>query len=167
MNIDTRRFTATALLTAMAVIIPFIVVFKVVVPPFTATLGAHVPMFLSMFLGPWPAVLVGLGSALGFFLNLGPIVGARAFMHVFTALAGSAMLEKGFSYKTVVLITAPIHGLLEVLVILPFVPYNAYDLFIVTGAGTVLHHAVDAFIAFALLKVLSKTHVFNAVRTDH
>ena len=44
-----RKLTITALLTAIAIIIPYVVVFKVIVPPFTATLGSHVPMFLSIF----------------------------------------------------------------------------------------------------------------------
>ena len=58
-TMDTKRLTMTALLTALAILVPFIVVFKVIVPPFSATLGSHVPMFLSMFLGPWAAVVVG------------------------------------------------------------------------------------------------------------
>jgi len=158
---DTRKFTITALLTALAIVIPFAVFFKVIIPPFTATLGSHVPMFFSMFLGPWAAVMVGLGSALGFFLNLGPLVGARAFMHVFVALAGSVLLIKGVSYRLVVLITAPLHGLLEVLVVLPFVDFNAYNLFIVTGVGTMLHHCVDAAISYVLLKVLDRSRIYH------
>ncbi|HHY81413.1 MAG TPA: ECF transporter S component [Clostridiales bacterium] len=157
---DTRRFTITALLTALAIIIPFAVFFKVIIPPFTATLGSHVPMFLSMFIGPWAAIMVGLGSALGFFMNLGPLIGARAFMHVFVALAGSVLLKKGFSFWAVVLITAPLHGLLEVLVVYPFVDYNAYNLFIITGVGTMLHHCVDAAISYVLMKLLNKSRVY-------
>lgn len=165
-TMNTKKFTITALLTALAVIIPFVVVFKVYIPPFSATLGSHVPMFLSMFLGPWAAVMAGLGSSLGFFLTLGPLIGARAFMHVFVALAGSAMIQRGVSYTKVVAITAPLHGLLEVLVVLPFVTFNAYNLFVITGVGTMLHHGVDGVIAYALLKALDRSRVFNAVRTD-
>ncbi len=165
-TMDTKKLTMTALLTALAILIPFIVVFKVIVPPFSATLGSHVPMFISMFLGPWAAVVVGLGSALGFFLTLGPLIGARAFMHVFVALAGAAMIQRGVSYKKAFLITAPIHGLLEVLVVLPFVPFDAYKLFVVTGLGTMLHHGVDAIIAYVLIKALGKSRVFSQLRTD-
>lgn len=158
---NTKKFTTVALLTALAIIIPYAVFFKVIIPPFTATLGSHVPMFLSMFLGPKAAIMVGIGSALGFSMNLGPLVGARAFMHVFVGFIGAKMLERGMSYKMVVLITAPIHGLLEVLVIMPFVPFNAFNLFIVTGVGTMLHHSVDAVISSVLMKVLAKAKVFN------
>ncbi len=163
---NTRKITVTALLTAIAVIIPYIVVFKVMVPPFSATLGSHVPMFFSMLLGPFAAVMTGLGSALGFFLVLGPLIGARAFMHVFVALAGAAMIKRGMDYKIVVLITAPIHGLLEVLVVLPFMDFNAYDLFIVTGVGTMLHHGVDGAISYALIKLLDKSRTFHVLMTD-
>jgi niacin transporter len=163
---DTRKFTITALLTALAIVIPFAVFFKVIIPPFTATLGSHVPMFLSMFLGPLAAVMTGLGSALGFFLTLGPLVGARAFMHVFVALAGSVMIQRGSSFKTVVLATAPLHGLLEVLVVMPFMPFDAYNLFIITGVGTMLHHGVDAAISYVMLKLLQKSRVFSPIRAD-
>ena len=78
-----------SLLTALSIIIPFAVFFKVVIPPFTATLGSHVPTFIAMLFGLEVAIMVGLGSALGFFLNLGPVVGAIAFMHVFVDLAGA------------------------------------------------------------------------------
>lgn len=106
-----RKFTATALLTALAIVIPFAVFFKVVIPPFTATIGSHVPMFLSMLLGPQAAAMAGIGSALGFLLNLGPIVGARAFMHVFVGMIGAWLLQRGVSFQMVSIITAPVHGL--------------------------------------------------------
>ncbi len=67
---NTKKLVLAALLTSVAIIIPFAVFFKVVIPPFSATLGSHVPMFISMLLGPEVAIMVGLGSALGFFLNL-------------------------------------------------------------------------------------------------
>jgi len=164
MNI--RKMVITALLTAIAIIIPYVVVFKVMIPPFTATIGAHVPMFISMFLGPFAAVMTGLGSALGFFMAVDPIVGARALMHVFVALAGAYLVKRGKSFTTVVLVTAPLHGLLEVLVVLPFVTFNAYNLLIVTGVGTMLHHGVDGAISYALLKVLDKSRTFNMLRTS-
>ena len=161
---NTRKFTMTALLTALAIVIPFAVFFKVIIPPYSATLGAHVPMFFSMLLGPWAAVMVGLGSALGFFLNLGPLVGARALMHVIVGVVGAWLIRKGLSFKLVAAITAPIHGLLEVLVILPFVDFNAYNLFIITGVGSMLHHGVDAAISYVMIKVLNKSKALNLAK---
>jgi len=114
-----------------------------------------------MLLGPEVAIMVGLGSALGFFLNLGPLIGARALMHVFVGLAGAKLIKKGLSFGKVSVITAPLHGLLEVLVILPFIDFNAYNLFIITGVGTMLHHGADAFISYVLINVLQKSTSVN------
>jgi len=155
--LNTKKLALTALLTALAIIIPFAVFFKVIIPPFTATLGSHVPMFISMLLGPKVAIMVGLGSALGFFLNLGPLVGARASMHVFVGLLGAILIKKGMSFRKVSIITAPLHGLLEVLVVMPFIGFDVYKLLVITGVGTILHHAADAFIAYVLINVLQKS----------
>ena len=162
-TMNTKKFTTIALLVALAIVIPYAVFFKVIIPPFTATIGSHVPMFISMFLGPKAAIFVGLGSALGFTMNLGPLVGARAFMHVFVGLIGALLIKKKVPYHIVVLITAPIHGLLEVLVVTPFVDFNAYSIFIVTGVGTILHHFVDSVIAGLLAKVLRKADLLDPI----
>ena len=158
---NTRKLTITALLTALAIVIPFAVFFKVVIPPFSATLGSHVPMFVSMVLGPKVAVFTGLGSFLGFLLNLGPLVGARAFMHVFVGLAGSLLIRKGVPYWKVSVVTAPLHGLLEVLVVMPFIDFSVYNLLVITGLGTVLHHFVDAAISYILVNVIRKSKIVD------
>lgn len=163
---NTKKLTIAALLTALAIVIPFAVFFKVIIPPFTATLGSHTPMFISMLLGPGVAIMVGLGSALGFFLVLGPIVGARAFMHIFIGVIGAKLIQKGMSFGKVAAITAPIHGLLEVLVVIPFIGFDAYNLFVITGVGTMLHHAVDASIAFVIISILQKSKATSTVFLD-
>ena len=152
-----KKLTITALLTALAIVIPFAVFFKVIIPPFTATLGSHVPMFLSMLLGPKVAIMVGLGSAFGFFLNLGPIVGLRAFMHVFVGYMGAKYIDKGMSFGKVSLITAPVHGILEALVIVPFVGFDVYNILIITCIGTVLHHGADAIISYVIINALERS----------
>lgn len=156
---NTKKLTIAALLVALAIIIPSAVFLKVIVPPFTATLGSHVPMFIAMLLGPKVAILVGLGSFLGFFISLGPIVAARAFMHVFVGLLGAKLIQKGMGLGKVSIITAPIHGLLEVLIVIPFVGFNVYNLLVITGIGTILHHGVDALISNGIIKVLQKSKV--------
>lgn len=154
---NTKKLTLAALLTALAIIIPFAVFFKVVIPPFSATLGSHVPMFISMLFGPEVAIMVGIGSALGFFLNLGPLIGARAFMHVFVGFLGAKLIKQGMSFGKVSIITAPLHGLLEVLVVTPFIGFDVYKLLVITGIGTILHHFADAFLAYLMVNVLQKS----------
>lgn len=153
---DVRKLTYTALLTAWVIIIP--IYFKglqVVIPPFTATITAHVPIFLAMLLGPQAAVMVALGSALGFFISAPIVVAARALMHVVVALVGAIMVKKGKSLKSALIVTAPIHALLEALVVIPF-GYTMYKILIVVGVGTLLHHTVDAVISLVLVKSISK-----------
>ena len=159
---NTKKLTIAALLTSLAIVIPFAVFFKVMVPPFSATLGSHVPMFIAMLLGPEAAIMVGLGSALGFFLTLGPIIGARAAMHIIVGVVGAGLIKRGMSFGKVAIITAPIHGLLEMLVIIPFVDFDLHNLLIITGVGTVLHHAVDAFIAYVIINILQKSETISA-----
>lgn len=163
----TKKLAITALLTALAIVIPFAVFFKIIIPPFSATLGAHVPMFLSMLLGPEVAIMTGLGSALGFFLNLGPLVGARAFMHVFVGLLGVMLIKRGWSFPKVILATGPLHGILEVLVVMPFIGFDVYKLLIITGVGTFLHHLADGFISQVVIKFLERSRAFNFANVNH
>jgi niacin transporter len=163
---DVRKLTYAALLTAWAIIIPFVFGFmSVQVGPFSATLTAHVPMFLSMFLGPGAAVMTGLGSALGFALTKGPIIGGRALMHALVGLLGAVLLKKNVSFSKVVFITAPLHGILEALVVVGFISIGmvpkyagslVYYIIMLVGVGTILHHFVDGIISFVLAKSLSK-----------
>jgi niacin transporter len=170
---DVKKLTLTALLTAWAIIIPFVFGFmSVTVGPFTATLTAHVPMFLSMLLGPGAAIMTGLGSALGFFLTKGPLIGARGLMHVIVGFIGAVLLRRGISYSKVVLITAPLHGILEALVVLGFISVGAQVkyagnlanfLVITVAVGTVLHHSVDAAIAYVVAQSVAKATKTNLV----
>lgn len=159
---NTKKLTLSALLTSLAILIPFAVFFKVIIPPFSATIGSHVPMFLSMLLGPEVAIMVGLGSTLGFFLNLGPVVGARAFMHVFVGVIGAKLIQKGMSFGKVSFFTAPIHGLLEALIVIPFIGFDIYNLLIITAVGTMLHHGADAFISYIMINVLQKSRIVSS-----
>lgn len=161
MKTDIRKMTYAGLLTALAIIIPINFGFlKIQIPPFTATLAAHVPLFISMLLGPWVAVAVGLGSALGFLITSPAVVAARAFMHVFVGLAGAILIKKKVPMTKVIFITAPIHGALEALAVIPF-GFTVYKILVVIGIGTIIHHFIDGAIALVLIRVLSKATTFN------
>lgn len=157
---NVRTLTITALLTAFAIIIPLYFGFLkvVIVPSFTATIASHVPMFLAMMLGPGAAVAVGIGSTLGFFMTTPLVIAARASMHILVGLVGALLVKRGVSFPKVIAITAPIHGLLEALVIFPVIGVVAASVQSpVVGIGTVIHHTIDGVIAFTLIKALSKT----------
>ncbi|MDI7247859.1 MAG: ECF transporter S component [Bacillota bacterium] len=151
----TKQLVFGALLTALALVIPlaFGGFLGVVVPPFSATLASHVPVMISMLLGPWVAVLVGLGSALGFLVKLGMVIAARAAMHVVFAGVGAVMVKRGMPFWRALLWTLPIHALSEALIVLPF-GFTLQRAGVVVGLGTAMHHLVDAGIALAVVKAV-------------
>lgn len=155
MKNNVRKLTYTALLTAFAIIIPlYFSAFKIQAGPFTATLGSHVPMFVAMFLGPAAAAMVGVGSTIGFMATTPAVVVARASTHIIVGLVGALMLKRGFSYKKVVALTGPIHGILEGLAIIPFMGFTSFCY--IVAVGTLVHHIADGVISHVLVKALSK-----------
>lgn len=162
-----KNLVYAALLTALAIIIPISFgVLAVTVGPFTATLASHVPMFLAMFLGPLPAAMVGIGSGIGFLITKGAYVSARAFMHTFVGMFGAYLIKRGVSYSKVVAITAPIHGILEALVVIPF-GFTMQKIVVAVGVGTMLHHVVDGLIAFSVIKILAKSDIFSSIKATN
>ena len=160
-----KKMTYAAVLTALAIVIPLAFGFlKIQFGPFTATLAAHVPLFIAMLLGPASAIMVGIGSTLGFLVSTPLVVAARAFMHTFVGAMGAILIKKGVPFKKVIFITAPIHGILEAIAVIPF-GFTLYKILIAVGIGSVLHHLADGIIAFALVKALSKTLNIKLVST--
>lgn len=158
MKNNIRKLTYTALLTAIAIIIPTYFGFlSIKIPPFSATIASHVPMFLSMFFGPMSAAFVGLGSALGFLPTFGPVVAARAAMHIGVGVVGSLALRKGISFPKIIAITAPIHAILEAVVVIMLTGRVEFAL-VTVGIGTFLHHFVDGAISYPLVNALTKTN---------
>jgi len=154
------------ILTCLALVIPlsFGGVLGITVPPFSATLASHVPVMLAMVISPLVAFMVAAGSALGFLLKLGPVIGARAAMHIIFAVMGALMLRRGFAFKTVLLATLPVHALSEALIVLLF-GFTLQKAGVVVGAGTALHHGIDSLIALTVYAVL-KSMVPNPAVTS-
>lgn len=153
---DIKIIVYSALLTALAIVIPIAFGFlSIQLGPFTATLAAHVPLFLAILLGPAPAAMVGIGSGIGFLITKGSYVAARAFMHTFVGIAGAILIKKGVSYSKMVAITAPLHGVLEALIVMPF-GITLEKILITVGVGSTLHHIVDGIIAFVVVQALSR-----------
>ena len=163
-----KQMAYAGLLTALAIIIPVQFGFlKIYIPPFSATLAAHVPMMLSMLVSPFVAVVVGIGSTIGFIIagTPAPVV-ARAATHIVVGFIGAKIILKKKSYVEAILITAPIHGLLEALVVIPFIGLNVYQLLVVTAIGGILHHSADSVIAYVILKAVAKARnkdIYNAL----
>ncbi|MCR4440596.1 MAG: ECF transporter S component [Peptococcaceae bacterium] len=143
------------ILTSLALIIPlaFGGVLGITIPPFSATLASHVPVMLSMLISPLVAFMVAAGSALGFLIKLGPVIGARAAMHIIFAVFGAYMLKRGSSFQTALLATLPIHAASEALIVLPF-GFTLQKAGVVVGIGTALHHGADSLIALAVYTLI-------------
>lgn len=157
MRNKTKHLVYAALLIAIAIIIPIQFGFlKIYIPPFSATLAAHVPMFISIFISPMVAVVVGIGSTLGFLLAGMPMpVVFRAATHILVGYIGAKMILKNRGYLKTSILTSIIHGGLEALVVIPFIGLNIFELLIVTGVGGIIHHLVDSGIAYGILKAMA------------
>ena len=171
MRNKTKEITLTALLTALAIVIPLVMPVKVVMPPFTATLASHTPLIIAMFVSPLAAAFAAIGSAIGFFFAMSPIVAVRAATHVIFTLAGAYMIRRKSAPVLTVLITLVLHTITDMATV-----YLAADFFHMSallnhnsmglvqtwiGIGTSLHHLVDFFIAILVLKPLSKAKLIN------
>lgn len=156
-NIKLKKLTYSALLTALAIIIPIVFgpFLKIQIPPFSATLASHVPMFLAMFVGPEAALIVGVGSFAGFLLTAPAVIAARALMHAIVGLAGALLIKKGTDFKKVIFITMPIHAALEAIVVMPF-GFTMYKALVIVGVGTAMHHVADGFLTVALVAAIEK-----------
>lgn len=164
-----QKLTSAALLIALAVVIPIFFP-KIWLPPASATLFSHVPIFIAMFISPLTAAAAALGSAAGFLIGTGnPMVVARAATHLIFAVLGSFWLMRHPSTVSKPLPTAAfaivinlIHGACEVLVIIPFFvasPENFQGGFLVAvlllvGVGTFVHSMVDFVASLLVFKVL-------------
>lgn len=157
-----KDISIAALLTALALLIPMYMPFKLVLEPiFSATFAAHVPGILSMFIGPFAVIGTALGSAIGF-MTLSPWVAARAFVHLVFGLVGYRMLKKNYNIFLVIFLTGIVHAASEMvvgLISLPFVvtPANGilFYILVTVGCGTFIHHCIDfaiSLIIFAALK---------------
>lgn len=151
------ELAATGILTALALMIPIVFTFlRVTIPPFfTATLMSHVPSMLAMFMGPFAAVGVGLGSALGFTLFVGPPVGARALSHALFAWVGNIAWRRGAPMWLVMLLALPFHALFEMAVVMALGQNWAMGW--ITFVGTAIHHGVDGAITMGLVAVLRQS----------
>jgi len=152
---------------ALSLVIPLSMggVLSLTLGPFTATPASHVPLIISMLFGPTIAGIVGFGSALGFFMKLGPVVGMRAAMHVPVGIVGGILIKRKVSFPLTLAAVAPLHAFLEALVVLLF-GYTLQQAGYAVGVGTLVHHVVDSAIAvvfwgilFTKVGILKNIHV--------
>ena len=165
---QTKSLAFTAILVAFGILIPMVMPVKVVIGPASFTLASHVPVFMAMFISPQVAVLVALGTSLGFLLAGFPIVIVlRAVSHLLFAVVGAiliqkrpSLLEKPLSTFLLALFLNFLHGLAEFIVVLVLtagVQTGAdyvWSLVGLIGFGSLVHGCIDFYIAYYLWKFL-------------
>ena len=173
-SITTKNMVITALLIAFGIIIPLMFGFlRVVLPPaFTATLLAHVPIFIAMFISPWSAVFTTIGTTLGFlFGGTDMVVVARAGSHIVFAIVGAYMIKNNKSLVLTGVVVTLLHALFEALTVYLFLSLGLTAVkpgqtflsvaFYTTGVGTIIHSTIDFIVACIIGKALSAAKILN------
>ncbi len=162
-----------ALLCAIGIVIPMFCP-KIVIGPASFTLASHVPIFIAMFISPPVAIIVSLGTTLGFFMAGFPLVIVlRALTHVIFATIGAFLLKKNPRLISGTVTTTlfglglgVIHAACEVLVVTYFFfggqmsksfYTNGYimSVLLLIGLGGLVHSMVDYGISLAVWKPLT------------
>ena len=162
----TKDMVISALLIAVGLLIPMTFTpFRFMFGPYSATLMAHVPVILAMFISPQVAVFTAVGTTLGFFFTAPLIVAVRAASHIFFAIMGALFIKRGMRAIPLCLTTGAVHSLIEGLVVLIFylgafaAPADGYSVSAmvwITIFGTLAHHCVDFIISYIVGKALSR-----------
>ena len=167
-TLKTKDMVVSALLIAIGILIPMIFTgppFRIIVGPYTATLMAHVPVIIAMFISPWTAIFTAVGTTFGFFFTAPVIVAVRAASHIAFAILGAYLIKKGMKLIPVTLITGVIHAVFEGIVVMifylgglsdPTAGYTISALVWITILGTFAHHCVDFAISYAVGGALAK-----------
>ncbi|MFA9424261.1 MAG: hypothetical protein ACERLG_11830 [Sedimentibacter sp.] len=178
-NSNLNSMIISALLCAIGIVIPIISPLKITLEPASFTLASHVAIFIAMFISPLTAIFVSVGTTVGFLMAGFPIVVVmRAASHIVFAFTGALILKKYpnilKSFKSSYLFSfgiGLIHGLCEVLVVIPFYfgksmssGYYAkgfvLSVVLLVGVGTVIHSMVDFYLAQAIWKPVTKAVKF-------
>ncbi len=177
-NSNLNSMMISALLCSIGIVIPIISPIKITMEPASFTLASHVAIFTAMFISPSTAIFVAFGTAVGFFIAGFPIVVVlRAASHVVFASVGAVYLKKFpnviNSFKSSQIysfVIGIIHGVCEVLVVIPFYFGNnmssgyyakgfMVSVLLLVGVGTVVHSMIDFYLAQVIWK-----HVAKAVK---
>ncbi|MCL2874470.1 MAG: hypothetical protein FWE29_06040 [Defluviitaleaceae bacterium] len=155
------QLTATAILTAVGILIPMVAP-RIVIGPASYTLASHAAIFVAMFISPKVAIGVTLGTTVGFFFGGFPlIIVFRAASHIIWALPGAIYLSKIDKFKiswvklrVFSFIIAIVHGIGELAAVVLFYfgtgfPEDLGFLWLLSfiGLGTVVHSMIDLEIA--------------------
>ena len=169
-RIKTKDLVISALLIAVGIMIPMIFTglpFRIVVGPYSATLMAHVPVIIAMFISPWTAVFTAVGTTIGFFFTAPLVVAVRAASHIVFAIVGAYMVKKNINLILTCVSTGVIPAVFEGIVVLVFFAtglssnntYSNMVMMWITIGGTFAHHIVDFIISVIVAGALHRARL--------
>lgn len=161
---QSKTIALTAILTAFGILIPLMMPVKIVIGPASFTLASHVPIFLAIFISTPIAIMVTLGTALGFLFAGFPIVIVlRALSHILFAIIGATMIQKSSNWVEkplntllLALFLNLLHGLAEFLIVYGLTMTNTISLnyikslILLIGFGSLVHGILDFYLAHYL-----------------
>ena len=161
-HFKSRELAISGLLIAVGIIIPLFSPVKIVLEPASFTLASHVPIFLALFISPYVALSVAVGTTMGFaFAGFPPVVVARAASQLVFATLGALYLKRHplesmspVRQRAFSLCIGAVHALGEVAVAGAFYLSGALSgqsflmsILVLVGLGTALHSMFDFEIA--------------------
>lgn len=176
-NKEIKDLTITAMLTAIGILIPAIMPIRLVLGTASYTLASHVPVNIAMLRSPATALVVAVGTTLGFvFSGMNIFIVLRALSHLLYACLGALYLKKFpntlASSKSRLMFSFAInlaHGIGEVIVVYsltmlgpdPMAANFLQNLFLLVGLGTLLHGMVDFEIAYRISSIIQRRTKFK------
>lgn len=172
---NTYNIVVSAMMVALSFVLPYFMPLKITVPyVFSATLFSHVPVIISMFISPYTAIASCLGTTLAFGLLYGAdlSVPARALSHIAFAVPGAFLIRKGFMCKGVwigvlaVILTlihtgAEIIAAVSVWMVVNPLNLNVQKVFVMIGAGSLIHGLVDFAAAFVVFQAAVRARLLE------
>jgi len=161
MKFNTKNMVLSGLLVALSIVIAQFMPKLPFPPPFSATVGSHVPTFIAMYMNPVITVFTVIGSTIGFLGHpAGPVVATRAFSHIFFSLAGYYAYKKKMNIILIAVVTMVIHSFTEC-VVAYFFGYSAQAILVTVGLGTAIHHIIDFTLAWLIFMALKRSKVLG------
>ena len=162
---NVKKLSVSALLTSVSIIIPMFFP-KLVIPPFTATLMAHVPIMTAICISTDVAVFVTIGTSVGFIFAFSaiPFGYVRSFTHLFFVLLACLLLKKKVNIYIIIITTGIVHAFFETVVImLLFLPSGVTPLYaiLILSIGSFAHHLVDSAFTFTIIRPLTKLNLIE------
>lgn len=180
-----QKMTTAALLIALGIVIPMFSPFKIVIEPASFTLASHVAIFMAMFISPLTAIVVTIGTTIGFFLGGFPLpIVLRAASHIVFVVLGSYFLYRfpeitasATKRRIYSFVIGAIHALAEVGVVSVFYFGNQmtdsyyqggfiYSVLLLVGIGGLLHSMLDFEIAWVLTRAICQKREIASLFTN-